>query len=395
MKPLENLKVLDLTRVLAGPYCTMILNDLGAEVVKVELPGCGDDSRTFGPFVNGKSMYFVSINKEKKSISLNLKSEKGKQIIRDMVKKFDVVVENFRPGTMEKLGLGYDELKSINPRIIYAASSGFGHTGPFASKASYDILAQAMGGIMSITGWPGMPPTRVGMSLGDISAGMFLAIGILAALNHRNATGEGQKVDVSMLDCQIAMLENAIARYQVEGVSPQPLGNRHPTIAPFQAFKASDDYFVVAVGNDSLWEKFCMAINHTELSNDHRFRYNNLRAANVDTLDKVLSAIFEARTASEWVTIIDSAGVPCSLINTVDKILDHPQLSARNMLVELHDPVAGPIKIAGNPIKISTLPECPTRKPAPEIGEHNLEVYSQYLGLSEAEVAALKKEGVI
>lgn len=395
MKPLENLKVLDLTRVLAGPYCTMILNDLGAEVVKVELPGCGDDSRTFGPFVNGKSMYFVSINKEKKSISLNLKSEKGKQIIRDLVKKFDVVVENFRPGTMEKLGLGYDELKSINPSIIYAASSGFGHTGPFASKASYDILAQAMGGIMSITGWPGMPPTRVGMSLGDISAGMFLAIGILAALNHRNATGEGQKVDVSMLDCQIAMLENAIARYQVEGVSPQPLGNRHPTIAPFQAFKASDDYFVVAVGNDSLWEKFCMAINHPELCTDQRFRYNNLRAANVDTLDKVLSAIFEARTASEWVTIIDKGGVPCSLINTVDKILDHPQLSARNMLVELNDPVAGPIKIAGNPIKISTLPECPTRKPAPEIGEHNLEVYSQYLGLSEAEVAALKKEGVI
>ena len=395
MKPLENLKVLDLTRVLAGPYCTMILNDLGAEVVKVELPGCGDDSRTFGPFVNGKSMYFVSINKEKKSISLNLKSEKGKQIIRDLVKKFDVVVENFRPGTMEKLGLGYEQLKAINPKIIYAASSGFGHTGPFASKASYDIMAQAMGGIMSITGWPGMPPTRVGMSLGDISAGMFLAIGILAALNHRNVTGEGQKVDVSMLDCQIAMLENAIARYQVEGVSPQPLGNRHPTIAPFQAFKASDDYFVVAVGNDSLWEKFCMAINHPELSNDHRFRYNNLRAANVDTLDKVLSAIFEARTASEWVTIIDNAGVPCSLINTIDKILDHPQLSARNMLVELNDPVAGTIKIAGNPIKISTLTECPTRKPAPEIGEHNMEVYSHYLGLSEAEVAALEKEGVI
>lgn len=395
MKPLENLKVLDLTRVLAGPYCTMILNDLGAEVVKVELPGCGDDSRTFGPFVNGKSMYFVSINKEKKSISLNLKSEKGKQIIRDLVKKFDVVVENFRPGTMEKLGLGYEQLKAINPKIIYAASSGFGHTGPFASKASYDIMAQAMGGIMSITGWPGMPPTRVGMSLGDISAGMFLAIGILAALNHRNVTGEGQKVDVSMLDCQIAMLENAIARYQVEGVSPQPLGNRHPTIAPFQAFKASDDYFVVAVGNDSLWEKFCMAINHPELSNDHRFRYNNLRAANVDTLDKVLSAIFEARTASEWVTIIDNAGVPCSLINTIDKILDHPQLSARNMLVELNDPVAGTIKIAGNPIKISTLTECPTRKPAPEIGEHNMEVFSHYLGLSEAEVAALEKEGVI
>lgn len=395
MKPLENIKVLDLTRVLAGPYCTMILSDLGAEVVKVELPGCGDDARTFGPFVKGKSMYFVSINKEKKSISINLKSEKGKQIIRDMVKNFDVIVENFRPGTMEKLGLGYEQIKVLNPKIIYAASSGFGHTGPFSTKASYDILAQAMGGIMSITGWPGMPPTRVGMSLGDISAGMFLAIGILAALNHRNMSGEGQKVDVSMLDCQIAMLENAITRYQVEGVSPQPLGNRHPTIAPFQAFKGSDTYFVVAVGNDSLWEKFCLAIQHPEFITDHRFRYNNLRAANVDILDQELSKILVTKTALEWVEIIDRAGVPCSMINTVDKILDHPQLAARNMLVELTDSVAGTIKIAGNPIKISTLPEVPTRRAAPEIGEHNVEVLGQYLGLTELEVAALKQEGVI
>jgi CoA:oxalate CoA-transferase len=395
MKPLENIKVLDLTRVLAGPYCTMLLSDLGAEVVKVEMPGCGDDSRTFGPFVNGKSLYFVSINKEKKSISLNLKSEKGKQIIREMVKKFDVVVENFRPGTMEKLGLGYEDLKQINPRIIYAASSGFGHTGPYAPKASYDILAQAMGGIMSITGWPDTPPTRVGMSLGDISAGMFLTIGILAALNQRNSTGEAQKVDVSMLDCQIAMLENAITRYQVEGVSPKPLGNRHPTIAPFQAYKASDDYFVIAVGNDTLWQKFCHAILRPQFVCDPRFKTNALRSANVNLLEEELSKIFSTRTAAEWVKIIDEAGVPCSPINKVDKILENPQLIARNMLVELNDSHAGKIKIAGNPVKISSLPECETRLPAPEIGEHNLEVFAQYLGLTASDLEILANEGVI
>jgi len=395
MKPLENVKVLDLTRVLAGPYCTMLLSDLGAEVVKVEMPVCGDDSRTFGPFLNGKSMYFASINKEKKSISVNLKLEKGKQIIREMVKKFDVVVENFRPGTMEKLGLGYEDLKQINPRIIYAASSGFGHTGPLAHKASYDILAQAMGGIMSITGWPGTPPTRVGMSLGDISAGMFLAIGILAALNHRNSTGQAQKVDVSMLDCQVAMLENAITRYQVEGISPEPLGNRHPTIAPFQAYKASDDYFVIAVGNDTLWQKFCHAICRPGFACDPRFKTNALRAANVNALEQELSKIFSTRSAAEWVKIIDEAGVPCSPINKVDKILDNPQLTARNMLVNLNDPQAGTIKIAGNPIKICSLPERENRLPAPEIGEHNLEVFSQYLGLNANDLEALANDGVI
>jgi len=253
-KPLENIKVLDLTRVLAGPFCTMILNDLGAYVLKVELPGTGDDARAFGPFKNEQSLYFVSINRGKDSISLNLKSEKGKNILKELVKKFDIIIENYRPGTMEKLGLGYDELKKINPKIIYAASSGFGHTGPDSQKPAYDILAQAMGGVMSITGWPDSQPTRVGMSLGDITASLYTAIGINAALYQRMITGEGQKIDVSMLDCQVSILENALARFQVDGKSPEPIGNRHPTITPFQAFKAKDNYFVIAIGNDSLWE---------------------------------------------------------------------------------------------------------------------------------------------
>ena len=245
MKPLSNIKVLDLTRVLAGPFCTMILSDLGAEVIKVEIPVKGDDSRHFGPFLNEKSLYFVSINRAKKSISLNLKSKKGKEILRELVKQVDVIVENFRPGTMEKLSIGYESLKKLNPRLIYAASSGFGHTGPDSKKPAYDILAQAAGGIMSITGWPDSSPTRVGMSLGDITASLYTAIGISTALYQREITGKGQKIDVAMLDCQVSILENALSRYQVEKKSPEPLGNRHPTITPFQAYKAKDKYFVM------------------------------------------------------------------------------------------------------------------------------------------------------
>ncbi len=253
-KPLEQLKVLDLTRVLAGPYCTMLLRELGAEIIKVEMPETGDDARHYGPFKANKSVYFLSINRGKESISINLKTEQGKQIIRELVQKIDVLVENFRPGTMEKLGLGYDLLKEINPRLIYAASSGFGHTGPEAKKPAYDMLVQAMGGMISITGWPDSPPTRVGMSIGDITASLFTAIGICSALYQRERTGEGQKIDIGMLDCQVAILENAIVRYQVDGVPPQPLGNRHPTITPFQAFKAKDDYIIIPVGNNNLWQ---------------------------------------------------------------------------------------------------------------------------------------------
>ena len=255
-KPFEGIKVLDLTRALAGPFCTLILSDLGAEVIKVEIPKFGDDARQYGPFKNDQGLYFLSLNRAKKSITLNLKAEEGKIILKDLVKDFDILVENYRPGTMEKLGIGYDVLKEINPRLIYAASSGFGHTGPDSHKPAYDLLAQARGGIMSITGWPETPPTRVGMSTGDITAGMFTAIGINAALYHREKTGKGQKIDVAMLDSQVAILENAMARYQVEGISPTPLGNRHPTVSPFQAFMAKDDYFVLPIGNDSLWRKF-------------------------------------------------------------------------------------------------------------------------------------------
>ncbi len=394
-KPLENVVVLDLSRVLAGPFCTMLLNDLGAEVVKVEIPNTGDDSRQFGPFRNGKSLYFMSINREKKSISLNLKTQKGKEILLKLVEKADVLVENFRPGTMEKLGIGWDKLKEINPRLIYASSSGFGHTGPYSNKPSYDILAQAMGGIMSITGWAGSKPTRVGMSIGDITAALFTAIGINAALYQRSITGHGQKIDVSMLDCQLAILENALLRYQVDGVPPQPIGNRHPTITPFQAFQAKDDYFVIGIGNDNLWVKLCNVIGTPELIEDPRFDGNKHRTTNIEILTPILDNIFANKTVAEWCEIFENAGIPHSPINTIDKVMDNPQLKARNMLVEVSSEQTGKVIIAGNPIKMSSIPESPTKGDIPEIGQHNFEIYSKWLGLSEEEILKLKEENVI
>jgi len=394
-KPLSNVKVLDLTRVLAGPFCTMILNDLGADILKVEVPNCGDDSRSFGPFKNNQSLYFISINRGKKSISLNLKSEKGKKIFLELIKHFDIIIENYKPGTMEKLGLGYDVLKEINPKIIYAAASGFGHTGPDSKKPAYDILAQAMGGVISITGWPDSAPTRVGMSLGDITASLYTAIGINAALYYKAITGEGQKVDVSMLDCQVSILENALTRYQVDNKPPKPIGNRHPTITPFQAFKAKDEYFVIAVGNDNLWEKFCNAVGMEELITDQRFSTNGNRTKNISELIPIIDNILIKKNASEWIEILNNAEVPVSPINTIDKVMQNRQVNSRNMIVEVEDKKAGKIKIAGNPIKMTTIKEEPTRNPAPEIGEHNYEIYAELLNLSKAEIDNLKLEGVI
>ncbi|MFW5986575.1 MAG: CaiB/BaiF CoA transferase family protein, partial [Halanaerobiales bacterium] len=290
-KPLSDIVVLDLSRVLAGPYCTMLLRDLGAEIIKVERPGSGDDSRGFGPFVEGKSVYFISINYGKKSIALNLKEEKDREIFNEFVKEVDVLVENFRPGTMEKLGFGYKKLKEVNPGLIYAAISGYGHTGPYSSKAAYDIIVQAAGGIMSITGEEGGPPVRVGTSVGDITAALFTASGILSALYQREKTGKGQKVDISMLDSQVAILENAIARYGASGKSPEPLGRRHPSITPFEAFKASDDWVIIAAGNNSLWANFCRAIDREDLIEHPDFVTNEKSARNRDQLKQIIDEI--------------------------------------------------------------------------------------------------------
>jgi CoA:oxalate CoA-transferase len=394
-KPLENVKILELSRVLAGPYCTMLLRELGAEIIKVEIPGRGDDARYYGPFKENKSVYFISINRGKECISLNLKSEKGKQIVLDLVKKVDVVTENFRPGTMEKLGLGYDTLKRVNPRIIYASTSGFGHTGPDAKRPAYDMLVQAMGGMISITGWPDKPPTRVGMSIGDIGAALYTAIGINAALYHREVTGEGQKVDVAMLDCQVALLENAVVRYQVDGIPPGPKGNRHPTITPFQAFKAKDEYIAIPAGNDAMWKTFCQAIGKEDLIEHEKFKTNKDRTDNIEELTPILEGVIAQKTVAEWVELFEKAQFPCSPINTIDKTMQHRQVLARNMIVEVDDKDIGTVKVAGNPIKMSSVPEEKTRKSSPEIGEHNLKIFKELLGYSDEEIEQLHDEGVI
>ncbi len=393
--PLAGIRVLDLTRVLAGPFCTMILSDLGAEVIKVEIPGTGDDSRAFGPFLNNRSLYFLSINRGKKSVSLNLKSPRGREILLGLIRQCDILVENYRPGVMDKLGLGYEALKEINPRLIYAASTGFGHTGPDSQKPAYDILAQARGGIMSITGYESFAPTRVGMSLGDINASLFTAIGINAALYQRESTGMGQKIDVSMLDCQVAILENALSRYQAEGKSPKPLGNRHPTISPFQAYQGTDGYFVIAVGNDSLWKSFCGAMQIPGLFEDARFSTNRLRTEHIDSLNSILEPVFLTRRKEEWLCLMDQSGIPCAPINDIEHVMQDIQILSRNMIVEVEDELAGTVKIAGNPIKMTNVPESPSRGKVPEIGEHNAEVYGGMLGMDEAELALLKAEGVI
>ncbi len=328
-KPLANIRVLDLTRVLVGPYCTMILSDLGAEIIKLEIPGKGDDSRNFGPFIENRSLYYLSINRGKKSISLNLKHPQGKRMFLEMVKHADVVVENFRPGTMEKLELGYDVLHSVNPHLIYAAASGFGHTGPDSQKPAYDIIAQALGGIMSITGWPDSPPTRVGISMGDITAALFTSIGITTALYERALTGLGQKVDVAMLDCQVAILENALVRYQATGKNPEPLGTRHPTVTPFQAYKASDDYFVVGIGNDSLWQIFCQTIERPDLLEDSRFMTNQLRTENLNALNEILNDVLCQKTAREWLELFEANHVTCAPINKVGTVMDLPQVKGQ------------------------------------------------------------------
>ncbi len=393
-KPLTGTRVLDLTRVLAGPFATMLLTDLGAEVLKVEMPGVGDDSRHFGPFKNDRSLYFISINRGKQSMTLNLKTEEGKQILRKLVAEYDILVENFRPGVMEKLGLGYEDLKEINPRLIYAASSGYGHSGPDSKKPAYDILAQATGGLMSVTGWPDQPPTRVGCSIGDISAALFATIGILAALNQRHQTGLGQKVDVAMLDCQVAILENALARYQVDGVSPEPLGNRHPTISPFQAYQAKDDWIVIAIGNDTLWQTFCKAVERNDLASDGRFAGNRDRTTNLTELNKILEPLFARRTVGEWSSLFSEVGIPHSRINNIEQMMQSRQVQARNMIATVQDKIAGLVKVAGNPIKMTNLEDSTERPAIAELGEHTISVL-EAIGYDDDQIAAMQEQGVI
>ncbi len=365
--PLSGLVVVDLTRVLAGPYCTMVLADLGARVIKVETPGTGDDSRHIGPFIADKSAYFMSINRGKESIALDLKADGDRAIFEDLLARADILVENYRPGVMEKLNYGWDVLHARFPRLIYAAASGFGHTGPYRTRAAYDMVVQGMGGIMSITGHPGGPPTRVGTSVGDITAGLFATIGINAALYHRASTGEGMKIDVAMLDSQIAILENAIARYSATGVAPGPLGARHPSITPFAAYQAQDGWIIIAAGNNGLFEKLCGVLGRPDILADPDFTSNDLRTTNADRLAHEMEFSLRHDTVANWMEKLDTAGVPNGPINNVQQALDDPHVRARNMVVTVDDPVTGPLEIAGNPIKLSAFADPPDRGAVPDL----------------------------
>ena len=378
--PLSGIIVADLTRVLAGPYCTMVLRDLGARVIKIETPDGGDDARHIGPFIGGKSAYFMSLNRGKESIALNLKAEDDRKTFEAILSKCDVLVENYRAGTMEKLGYGWDDLHPKYPKLIYAAASGFGHTGPYKEKPAYDMVVQAMGGIMSLTGHPGSPPTRVGSSIGDITAGLFTTSGIVSALYHRAQTGNAIKVDVGMLDSQLAILENAIARYVSTGDVPGPIGARHPSIAPFEAYRTADDFIIIAAGNNTLFDKLCAAIEAPGLIEQPQYASNDLRCQNVDALRQDIETALAGKTAGQWLSILDSAGVPCGPINNVEQILNDPHIQARNMVVTAKDNDVGEVKMAGNPIKLSGFDDPATRKAAPGLDEDREQILTS-LGL--------------
>jgi CoA:oxalate CoA-transferase len=374
--PLAGILVVDLTRVLAGPFCTMLLADLGARVIKVE-PPCGDDARRIGPFVSGRSAYFISLNRGKESISLDLKAEAERAIFEKLVARADVLVENFRPGVMERLGYGWEALHRRFPRLVVASTSGFGQTGPYAARPAYDIVVQAMGGIMSLTGHPGAPPTRVGTSTGDITAGLFTAVGIQAALLDRQRSGRGRWVDVAMLDCQVATLENAIARTQATGEAPGPLGSRHPSIAPFEALATRDGFVVVAAGNDALFERLCAEVGRPGLARDPRFLSNPDRTAHVDDLKLLLEEALASRDTEAWLVAFEAAGIPCAPLNDVAGVLADPQVAARKMLVEVEDPTAGRLRLAGNPVKLSGFADPPTREAAPDLDQHRARILAE------------------
>ena len=368
--PLKNLLVVDLTRVLVGPYCTMILSDLGARVIKIEAPETGDDSRKFGPFVKDYSAYFMSLNRGKESIALNLKNENDKKIFEKILAKADILVENFKPGTLEKWGFGWKQVSKKYPKLIYASASGFGQTGPLKELPAYDMVVQGMGGLMSVTGQPNSEPTRVGTSIGDITAGLFTAIGINAALYDRQKTGKGMFIDVSMLDCQIAILENAIARYLSKNEIPKPMGSRHPSIAPFEAFKTNDSYIIIAAGNDKLFENLCIALEVKDLINDKKFNNNSSRSENMDELKKILENKLVNKKTNEWVKIFEKLKIPCGPIFNIKEAVENPQIEARNMIVKAYHKVIGDFKLAGNPIKMSTYKDEKIRGDIPDLDEH-------------------------
>ncbi|MEK3645129.1 CaiB/BaiF CoA transferase family protein [Aeribacillus sp. FSL M8-0235] len=392
MLPLAGIKIIDLTRILSGPFCTMTLADLGAEVIKIESPQ-GDDTRQWGPpFIKNESAYFLSVNRNKKSVVLNLKDPKGKEILLKMVEEADVVVENFRPGTLKKLGIDYDILKQHNRGVILASISGFGQTGPYSKKPGYDVLAQGMGGLMSVTGEPDGTPVKAGYSLADIGAGMWATIGILSALWERERSGQGQWIDVSLLDTMVSWQTYLAGNYFATNNDPKPLGGAHPNIVPYQVFEASDGHFILAVGNDSLWNSLVDVLD-VEALRDRKFKTNPDRVQNRDELISILEEIFKRKTRDEWVDMLESAKIPCGPVNKLSDILNDTHIKEREMVVEMEHPSLGILKMLGVPVKLSRTPGRIKTVP-PAQGEHSETVLKQ-MGYSKEEIETFIKEGII
>ena len=392
---LGGIRVIDMTRVLAGPYCTLLLGDMGAEIIKIEVPGHGDDSRKYPPFIGTESAYFMNLNRNKKSLTLNLKTEKGKAVFLDLVKCADVVIENFRPGTLDDLGVGYAKLKTINPNLVYSSISGFGQSGPYKDLPGYDIIGQAMGGIMSVTGWPETPPSRTGTAIADILAGLCACIGILSSLIAVRNGCRGQKVDIALVDSVVSAMETIIQIYLVEKRIPQRTGNRYEFIYPYDTFKAKDGWVVIAVGNNKLWEVFCDAIGTNHLLDDQKFKDNYDRVKAHVEVKRIVEEWTGPRTVKEVVDFLLSKTIPCAPLYTVKEVVEDPHIAdARRMIREVEHPVAGRIKVIGSPINLSETP-AEVYFPAPMLGQHSSDILKNILNYSEDKIDALKREKII
>jgi crotonobetainyl-CoA:carnitine CoA-transferase CaiB-like acyl-CoA transferase len=394
MRPLDDLFVLDLSRVLSGPVCTMLLADMGAKVIKVEPPPLGDDSRQWGPpFIGGISTYFLSVNRNKKSLGLNLKTDEGRRVLWKLVERADVLIENFRPGVLDRLGFGYNAVSSVNPRAVYCSISGFGHTGPYRDRPGYDVIAQGESGMMDLTGYADGPPAKLGASLADIVAGLYAFNGICLALLARHRTGRGQHVDVSLLDGMVSTLTYHALIYLSTGRSPKRAGTRHPSIVPYECFQAKDGYVNIAVTNQKQWENFCRILDFPEIASDARFETMKARLANYNELRPMIDRAVSKMTRAEVMVCMSEVGIPAGPINTVGEILEDPHIRAREMVAELTHPEYGPLRVLGIPVKLSETPGVVENAP-PKFGEHNNEVLKS-LGYGESEIAALTGGGAV
>ena len=397
MQPLQGIRVLDLSRVLAGPYCTMVLGDLGADVIKVEPPE-GDETRTWGPpfagGASGESAYYLCVNRNKRGMTINLKTDEGREIIRELARQSDVLVENFRPGTLSRFALDFESVSAFNPNLIYCSITGFGQTGPMRDRPGYDFMIQAMGGIMSITGEPDGEPMKVGVAVADLFAGQNAVIAILAALQARMLTGKGQHLDISLFDSELGWLANVASNYLISGNQPKRYGNAHANIVPYQSFQAGDGWFALAVGNDKQFGRLCDVIQKTELANDPRFMLNSSRVENRIELINLFKPIFLARTVGEWLEKIEQAEIPCGPINTLDKTFSMSQVQAREMLIEMDHPTIGKLPLVGSPLKFGDT-KVEYRIPPPRLGENTAEILKEVLGFTSSKVDDLKSHGVI